>query len=86
MQPAVAQATLTSKQIKIKPKVLNIAGLQLADVLAHPLTRDVLVDYGRMQPLIPGSFTQKMCAVAQVKYNRQVYQGRIRGYGRVLLA
>lgn len=82
----VPQATLTSKEIKIKPKVLNIAGLQLADLFAHPLTRDVLVEYGRMAPLIAGSFTQKMTAVAQPKYNRQVYQNRIRGYGRILLA
>jgi len=86
MQPQIPQATLTSKEIKIKPKVLNIAGLQLADIFAHPLTRDVLVDYNRIPALVPGSFAEKMTLVAQPKYNRQVYKQQIRGYGRILLA
>lgn len=86
LNAAIAQATLTTKEIKVKPKALNIAGLQLADILAHPLTRDVLVEYNRIPPLVPGSFAEKMTAAAQAKYNRQVYQNRIRGYGRILLA
>lgn len=39
----LAQSTLTSRRPKIKAKSQNIAGLQLADLLAHPLTRDVRV-------------------------------------------
>src|SRR3989442_616514 len=37
----LAQRTLTSKHIKLKPKALNVAGLQLADVFAHPVNPDV---------------------------------------------
>jgi hypothetical protein len=32
---------LTSNQVKLKPKDKNISGLQLADVLAHPLKQRV---------------------------------------------
>jgi hypothetical protein len=40
------QEHLTSRQIKIKPKVANIAGLQLADLLAFPCNRHILKHYG----------------------------------------
>lgn len=79
-----ARATLTSKEAKIKPKVLNIAGLQLADLLAHPLKRDVLVAYGRL-PTCGSAFADEIVKVVEPKYNRQVYQNRISGYGRVFL-
>lgn len=80
-----AQTTLTSKHIKIKPKVLNIAGLQLSDLLAHPLTRDVLLAYGRI-PDRGSPFADEIARIIEPKYNRQVYQDRINGYGRVILA
>ncbi len=84
MQTSKVQATLTSKHAKIKPKYLNIAGLQLADLLAHPLTRDVLAAEGRLQDC-GSSFASDIANVAKAKYNRQMFDGRIRGYGRVLL-
>lgn len=36
---------LTSKQLKAKPKNANISGLQLADLIAHPSKKDILLDY-----------------------------------------
>jgi len=78
------QATLTSKHIKIKPKVLNIAGLQLADLLAHPLARDVLRNYGHLFGY-ESPFQSEMIKIAGSKYNRQIYSGQINGYGRVFL-
>lgn len=36
VEAAQFQKTLTSKQLKVKPKTANISGLQLADLLAHP--------------------------------------------------
>ena len=42
------QSVLTSKEIKIKPKKANIGGLQLADLLAHPITRDILCAKGQI--------------------------------------
>jgi hypothetical protein len=82
----IAQGTLTSRRIKLKPKASNIAGLQLADILAHPLTRDVLAAFGKIdQPV--DCFAQKLVKIAERKYNRHEYRWRepIQGYGRVLL-
>lgn len=79
------QKTLTSKHAKIKPKVLNVGGLQLADLLAHPITRDVLVAYKRI-PERGSAFADKVSQVVEPKYNRHKYDGRINGYGRIILA
>jgi hypothetical protein len=83
-QPSIFQRALTSQQIKIKPKSAGIHGLQLADVLAHPLTRDVLVSYKRL-PHHGGHYCQQLSEIAIQKYNKHAYGDRIRGYGRVLL-
>lgn len=77
--------TLSSCEIKIKPKHNGVHGLQLADLLAHPLTRDVLVAYNRIGD--HGSeFSCKIAKIAESKYNRQTCNGRIKGYGQILLA
>jgi hypothetical protein len=80
-----AQKTLTSKHIKLKPKALNVAGLQLADVLAHPVTRDVLRAYGRISDPT-AQFPERVMRVAVQKYNHHLFNRRIDGYGRVILA
>ncbi len=49
VKPERFQKRFTSKQLKVKPKGANVAGLQLADLLAHPSRRDVLVDNGHME-------------------------------------
>ena len=36
---------LTSKQLKVQPKILNISGLQIADLIAHPSRRDILIEF-----------------------------------------
>jgi hypothetical protein len=79
-----ARATLTSKQLKLKPKRANIAGLQLADVLAHPLTRDVLVAYRRL-PDRGSPFAEQMAEAVTAKYNRRVWMSVVNGYGKVFL-
>ena len=84
MSSSQTQKTLTSRELKIKPKGLNIAGLQVADILAHPVKRDVLLDRGRVDSL-GGAFADRIIKVAKAKYNHQRYDGRIRGYGRILL-
>jgi Protein of unknown function (DUF3800) len=81
----LAQKTLTSKHIKLKPKALNVAGLQLADVLAHPVTRDVLRAYGRISDPT-AQFPERVMRVAVQKYNHHLFNRRIDGYGRVILA
>jgi Protein of unknown function (DUF3800) len=81
---AVCRSTLTSKQIKIKPKAINIAGLQLADLLAHPLTRDVLRQHGRLSSY-ESPFQSEIIKIAESKYNRQFFNNRVDGYGRIFL-
>jgi hypothetical protein len=36
---------LPSRELKVKPKSANIAGLQLADLIAHPSRREVLIEH-----------------------------------------
>ena len=78
------QNTMTSKEIKIKPKEANIPGLQLVDMLAHPLKCDVLQNRKRITE-IRGDFAKEVVRIVTPKYNRQVYTGVIDGYGRVFL-
>ena len=77
--------TLTSSEIKLKSKLANIAGLQLSDLLAYPGKQKILIEERRIND--PGdNFGKQICQCIQAKYNQQVYQGRIRGYGKVFLS
>lgn len=74
------QERLTSKQIKVKPKTANIAGLQLADMVAHPSRRDILKRFD----LFPdGQETRvlgdKIIEIIEPKYER--YEGKAEGCG-----
>ncbi len=42
IKPEIFTQYLTSKELKVKPKANNIAGLQLADLIAHPSFRATL--------------------------------------------
>jgi len=76
---------LTSKKIKIKPKTSNIAGLQVADLLAYPIKQMILLENDRIED--PGKvFSKKICEAVKRKHNQQVYQERVSGYGKVFLA
>ncbi|MBI5446414.1 MAG: DUF3800 domain-containing protein [Deltaproteobacteria bacterium] len=80
IEPEVFTAHLTSRQLKVKPKANNIAGLQLADLLAHPSFRATLARRHR-QPL-PENFGGEIAKVLEeAKYNRS-RDGRIEGWGR----
>jgi len=69
------QSYLTNGQLKIKKKTANIAGLQLADLLAHPMTRRVLLEKGHVSDL--GSpFAERV---------GQAVKGKVNSYGLVLL-
>lgn len=78
------QTQLTSSELKIKPKFENIAGLQLADLIAHPSRREILIDHH----LISDSrdiFGDRICEILrQSKYHRS-FKGKIEGYGKKLL-
>jgi len=73
--PDQFQKSLTSKQLKVKPKAANITGLQLADMIAHPSRADILNEQGLLgRPL--AAFSKKIIAILAHKYdrwNRTVY-------------
>lgn len=77
------QQALTSKKLKVKPKSANIADLQLADLLANPLRKAVLIEerkiHGSLAP-----FTRQILEAVKDKFNRHLYNGRVEGYGKVL--
>lgn len=80
------QKVLTSKEIKLKKKEANIAGLQIADILAYPLKQQILVENGVVPPeTLRGKFAEELIAAVEDKYNRQVYTGWVAGYGKVFL-
>ena len=69
------QKVLTSKELKVKRKEYNIAGLQLADLLAHPSKLYILSSRGEI-PQSPTSFGTRLA---------QIFQGKYNPYGKVLL-
>jgi len=78
------QRTLTSKDIKLKRKRDNIAGLQLADIAAHPLKQQLLAERKIIEPPA-GTFGARLAAVMAGKLNAHENTGRVEGYGKVWL-
>jgi len=70
VEPKQFQDRLTSRQLKVKTKSNNIAGLQLADLIAHPSRQEILHENG-LASTPPASFAKKIVAVLQNKYDRQ---------------
>ena len=70
VKPERFQKRFTSRQLKVKPKGANVAGLQLADLLAHPSRRDVLVDNGHTEGKTP-PFAEKVTEILRGKYYRK---------------
>ncbi|HOL89623.1 MAG TPA: hypothetical protein PK965_10440 [Anaerohalosphaeraceae bacterium] len=78
------QTALTSRDIKLKKKTDDIAGLQLADILAHPVKQAFLVERGLIA--VSGeTFGKKIFEAAWDKLNVCSRQGKIDGYGVVWL-
>ncbi|HOC52321.1 MAG TPA: DUF3800 domain-containing protein [Caldisericia bacterium] len=85
-KPKFFHNVLTSKEIKLKPKSANIAGLQLSDLLAHPLKQEILIEQNKISRSKDNVFANKVCEIVnRKKYNREFYDGRIYGYGKVFL-
>jgi len=77
------QQALTSHELKLKPKSANIAGLQLADLLGHPVRSAILKEKGYLSTDI-GPFAQELLSRVAGKFNCHLYDGRVWGYGKVL--
>ena len=79
------QERLTSRELKIKPKSANIAGLQLADLIAHPSRRQVLIE-NRLLADNREIFGDRISAILEAsKYHRNWRTGQVAGYGKKLL-
>lgn len=78
----VFQARITSSELKLSPKSENLAGLQIADALAHPLYRAMRQDRDGVQR--PQDFGSRIASMVEArKYRRSPYnRANIDGYGR----
>ncbi|MGV8041503.1 MAG: DUF3800 domain-containing protein [Thermoanaerobaculaceae bacterium] len=74
------QARLTSSQLKVKPKANNIAGLQLADLLAHPSF--VATRARHQNQALPENFGGQIAAILERTKYRRSPGGKIDGWGR----
>lgn len=78
------QKALTSKDIKIQSKRANLPGLQLADILAHPVKQAMLIEKG----LIPETgdvYGKQIIEAVDSKFNKKEGSGQVSGYGKVWL-
>ena len=79
------QERLTSKELKVKPKKANITGLQLADMIAHPSRREVLLDHQFIED-DRHIFGDEICEILRrSKYYRDRRTGNINGVGKKVL-
>jgi hypothetical protein len=77
------QAALTSSRLKLKSKNANVAGLQLADLLGHPVKQWTLKQHGYLEEEL-APFAQRLMRIVEPKFNRHLYDGRLDGYGVVI--
>jgi hypothetical protein len=71
------QLVLTSRHLKMQWKDRNVAGLQLADLVAAPSKQYVLARFSRAALPSPGSYSEAVVRTISPKFNY---------YGRVLLS
>ena len=85
-QPArVIQRTVVSKSLKLQEKRFNIAGLQVADLVAFGCKVDTLRAHGKPAPHLEG-FWRRLLSLVQPKYNRNLHRGGIiDGFGRIFI-
>ena len=83
--PEFFQKTLSSREIKLKPKATNIAGTQIADLLAHSCKTEILIDKKVIKKWSK-VFSKTICEVIKSKYNQHIFNGRVYGYGKIFLS
>ena len=70
IKAAQFQGVLTSRELKVRPKINNVSGLQLADLLASPSRNEILIEKGFLKKELP-PFARRVVAVLQGKYDRE---------------
>jgi len=78
------QERLTSKELKVKSKNANIAGLQLADIIAHPSQRQILLENFLINDT-RDIFGDKICRILDGGKYLKSKSGKIQGFGKKLL-
>lgn len=82
IKPEDIDETITSKELKVKPKFLNVSGLQVADLLAYPLYRYALKHYSlKMDERV--TFNEDIIEVIKPKIYKN--GNKMDGYGLKLL-
>jgi len=80
LSPETLAARLTSRQLKVKAKSNNVAGLQLADLIAYPSYRATVARH--QKEALATNFGGSIAAILEEsKYHRSP-QGKIDGWGR----
>jgi hypothetical protein len=62
------QKLLTSRELKVKPKLNNISGLQIADLLAHSSRNEILSENG-YEGFRLSEFAKQIVSILQNKYD-----------------
>lgn len=71
---------LTSSQLKVKPKSNNIAGLQIADLIAYPSYKRMLFQKGRVEKV--GRYGEQILDILESKKYYGGVSNRLWGYGK----
>ena len=70
LKPEELQRLLTSRELKVKPKSANTAGLQLADLIVNPSRSEILAENGFLRREL-GAFTKEIVEILKEKYYRR---------------
>jgi hypothetical protein len=77
---SIIQSRLTSKELRLKPKTSNVAGLQIADMLAHPCHRSL--KFEQLGETIPPDYGTFLVSIMRRQiYDRHPVSGKIETYG-----
>jgi hypothetical protein len=81
------QRHLTSKDIKLAPKSKNIAGLQLADLLAHPAKLRCICNHGHgpINNIQESPFGKQVADLFWGKIRKR-WDGRTKGWGEIFIS
>lgn len=82
IEAARIQSRLTSRRLKVKPKAVNVSGLQLADLLAHPSRNDILYQKKLRGTSLP-EFGKRIADILEGKY--RCNGTKVWGYGKKFL-
>jgi len=74
------QARLISRELRLEPKTANVAGLQVADLVAHPAHRTF--KFMQQNITIPDDYGAAIIQALEKVYDRHPTSKLIRGCGR----